>query len=67
MTGHLLQFRLAKHRGYISNQVESQPTGAQFTQPGHSLVNMKVTVIVKKLENMMKNIEYKEKVISLEN
>ena len=33
-TGRLLQFRLAEHRGYISNRVERQPTGAHFTQPG---------------------------------
>ena len=44
-TGCLLQFRLAEHCGYISNRVESQPTGAHFNQPGHSLANMKVTIL----------------------
>ena len=63
-TGSLLHFRLAEHRGYISNLVESQPTGAHFNQPGYSLVNMKVTVIKNKLENTMKITERKERVIS---
>ena len=44
-TGRILKFRIAEHRGYISNQVTSKATGAHFNLPGHSLANMKFTVI----------------------
>ena len=41
----MLKFRLAGHRGYITNKVTSKATGAQFNLPGHSLANMKISVI----------------------
>ena len=44
-TGRLLKFRMAEHRGYISNQVVSKATGAHFNLPGHSLENMKFPVL----------------------
>ena len=44
-TGRLFRFRLADHRGYISNKVESQPAGAYFNLPGHNLANMKATIL----------------------
>ena len=44
-TGRLLQFRIADHRGYITNQVTSWATGAHLNLPGHSLADMKFTVI----------------------
>ena len=44
-TGRLVKNRIADHRGYTSNQVLSTATGAHFNLPGHSLANMKFTVI----------------------
>ena len=44
-TGRVFKFRLYEHRGYISNKDESQATGAHFNLPGHSLANMKCTII----------------------
>ena len=44
-TGRLLKFRISDHRGYISNQVTSRATGAHFNLPGHSLADMKFTVL----------------------
>ena len=44
-TGRLLKFRIDEHRGYIHNQVTSKETGAQFNLPGHSLADMKFTVL----------------------
>ena len=44
-TGRLLKFRIADHRGYIQNQVTSKATGAHWNQPGHSMADMKFTVL----------------------
>ena len=44
-TGRQLKFRIANHRGYIQNQVTSKATGAHWNQPGHSLADMKFTVL----------------------
>ena len=44
-SGRQLKYRLSDHRGYISNQVVSKATGAHFNLPGHSLANLKATVI----------------------
>ena len=37
--------RIADHRGYIHNQVETTATGAHFNLPGHCLANMKATIL----------------------
>ena len=37
--------RLADHRGYITNQVLSRATGAHWNLPGHSLADLKVTIL----------------------
>ena len=37
--------RLDDHRGYINNQVLSQPLGAHFNLPGHALADMKATIL----------------------
>ena len=42
---HSLHERLSDHRGYISNQVISQATGAHFNLPGHSLANLTITIL----------------------
>ena len=44
-TGRFLRFRIADHKGYITNQVTSKATGAHWNQPGHSLADMKFTVL----------------------
>ena len=44
-TGRIFKFRLDEHRRYINNKDESQATGAHFNLPGHSLANMKATII----------------------
>ena len=46
-----LKFRLAEHRGYISNKVLSQPTGAHFNLPGHSLANLNITILEQVKQN----------------
>ena len=40
-----LKHRLADHRGYIVNQHIDKATGAHYDQPGHSLANIKVTIL----------------------
>ena len=53
----MFKFRLADHRGYVSNKIESQPAGAHFNLPGHSLANMKASI----LEQVRYNcIEYRK-------
>ena len=37
--------RMAEHRGYIQNKNLEQATGAHFNLPGHTVANMKMTVI----------------------
>ena len=44
-TGRIFKFRLDEHRGYINTKDESQPIGAHFNLPGHSLANLKATII----------------------
>ena len=46
-----LRERLSDHRGYISNQVISQATGAHFNLPGHSLANLTITILEKVKNN----------------
>ena len=36
---------IADHRGYITSQVTSKATGAHWNLPGHSLAQMKFTVL----------------------
>ena len=52
-TGRELKHRLADHRGYIQNQVTSRATGAHWNLPGHSLADLRVSV----LEQCKKNSE----------
>ena len=46
-----MKHRLAEHIGYINNQVSSVSTGEHFNLPGHSLANIKITI----LEQVKKN------------
>ena len=50
-TGRIFKYRLDEHRGYINTKDESQPTGAHFNLPGHSLANLKATIIEQVLVN----------------
>ena len=44
-TKRSLKYRLAKHRGYVQNTHLDKATGAHFNTPGHSLGNMKITIL----------------------
>ena len=44
-TTRQLKHRLADHRSYISNQVTSRATGAHWNLPGHSLAQLKITIL----------------------
>ena len=41
-----MKFRLAEHRGYVSNNVDT-PTGEHFNLPGHTLSDLRVTILEK--------------------
>ena len=56
-TKRQLKYRIADHRGYITNKVLSTPTGEHFNLPGHSLADMRTSVI----EQIKKNDEYYRK------
>ena len=47
-----LKKRLINHKGYVQNQMMNQATGYHFNLQGHSLDNMKITIVekVKKLD-----------------
>ena len=44
-THRRLKDRLADHRGYVTSQVVTQPTGAHFNLPGHSVADLRVTIL----------------------
>ena len=44
-TGKSLERRLANHRGYVVNNITDRATGAHFNLPGHSLANLKITIL----------------------
>ena len=44
-TSRMLKARLSDHRGYINNTVVNLTTGDHFNQPGHSLANLKVSIL----------------------
>ena len=46
-TRRILKFRLAEHRGYVTNQDFSTATGNHFNSPGHSLSDLTITVLEK--------------------
>ena len=41
----MLFARIADHRGYVSRGDTSKATGAHFSLPGHSLADLRVTII----------------------
>ena len=60
-TQRMLRFRIADHRGYVRQGDTNKATGAHFTLPGHSLSDMKFTVIeqVKKNNEMYRKLREK--------
>ena len=40
-----MKFQIGDHRGSIQNQVTSKAKGAHWSQPGHRLADMKLTVL----------------------
>ena len=56
-TKRMLKYRLAEHRGYVTNGVTSQATGEHFNMPGHSLADLSVTIIE---QTYRKNSEYRK-------
>ena len=44
-TGKSLERRLANHRGYVVNNMTDRATGAHFNLPGHSLADLKITIL----------------------
>ena len=44
-TKRMLIFRLADHRGYITNVDVTQATGAHVNMPGHSLSDFSATSV----------------------
>ena len=41
----MLKSRVADHHGYVTNKVTSQATGEHFNLPGHSLDDLRVSVV----------------------
>ena len=46
-----LRQRISEHKGYITSNNQSQPTGEHFSKPGHNISNMTVTIIEKVKQN----------------
>ena len=53
-TKRILKFRLADHRGYVSNMDEKTATGEHFNLPGHSLSDLSIVILeqVKKKDDL---------------
>ena len=60
-TKRMLKYRMADYRGYVSSEDMSTATGAHFNSPGHSLSDMKVTIIeqVKKMDDTYRKVREK--------
>ena len=41
----MLRYRLTDHCGYVRNKKLDKATGAHFNFPGHSLVDLSITVL----------------------
>ena len=49
-TKRILKFRLAEHRGYVNNNVDTA-TGEHFNLPGHTLSDLRITILEKVRSN----------------
>ena len=43
----MLRDRFSEHKGYVNNNNISKSTGAHFNSPGHSVSDMRITIIEK--------------------
>ena len=59
-TKRILKFRVAEHKGYITNQDETKATGKHFNTPGHSLSDLSITIL--EIQEM-NSTEKKEKLL----
>ena len=50
-TERTLALRFAEHKGYVRNNKQEKATWEHFNFPGHSLADMKVTIIEKVMSN----------------
>ena len=41
----MLKFRLAEHRGYVSNKQTNEATGRHFNLPSHNRADLQITAI----------------------
>ena len=46
-TERKLKDRLSDHKGYITNRHMNQPTGAHFNEKGHTIADMKISILEK--------------------
>ena len=46
-TERMLKERFSEHKGYVSTQNISKATGAHFNSKGHSVSDMRITVLEK--------------------
>ena len=53
----MLQTRVADHRSYVSNRRTDKATGAHFNMPGHSLADLRVSIIE---QTRRKSLEYRK-------
>ena len=58
--GRIIRNCLSEHRGYVNNQLVSVSTGEHFNLPGHSLANMKITIIEPVKKNDIMYIKERE-------
>ena len=56
-TERMLRDRFLEHKGYANTNNQTKATGCHFNQKGHSVSNMKITVI----EKVFNNFENREK------
>ena len=66
-TERILRARLFDHKGYVNNQVISVTIWDYFNLPGHSLANLKITIlekVKKSYELYRKNPAYRRQSIS---
>ena len=46
-TKRIIKFCLDEHRGYVTNQILSTPTGEHFNLPGQSLADLNMVILEK--------------------
>ena len=62
-TEHSLRTRFTQHRGYVNNNQTKRATGYHFNLPGHSVSDMKVTILEKVKYNTEAYRKQREKLL----